>query len=55
MGWQASAGFSIARLRLGVEYQGQFTRVGAGKFVNDQSLEIMHVPGQFVVSLQKSF
>jgi len=55
IGWQASMGFSFLRERIGLEYQGNFSRVGNGKFVNGQSLELMNVPGQFVLLLQHSF
>lgn len=55
MGWQTGIGFSIARSRIGVEYQGNFSRVGRGMFVNGQSLEIRNVPGQVVLLLQHSF
>src|SRR5688500_3983440 len=48
-GWQSSVGFDILRSRIGLEYQGSFSRVGSGMFVNGQSLELMNVPGQFVL------
>ena len=54
-GWQASVGYSFLRERVGLEYQGNFSRVGSGMFVNGQSLEITNVPGQFVLFLQHSF
>lgn len=55
MGWQASMGFSFLRERIGIEYQGNFSRVGSGMSVNNQSLELMNVPGQFVLLIQHSF
>jgi len=55
IGWQASAGFSFLRERIGLEYQGNFSRVGSGMYVNGQSMELMNVPGQLVLTLQHSF
>ena len=51
-GWQAGAGFHIYRSRIGLEYQGNFSRVGSGMYVNNQPLELMNVPGQIVLTLQ---
>ena len=55
MGWQTGIGFNIARSRIGVEYQGNFSRVGRGMFVNGQALEIRNIPGKMVLLLQHSF
>ena len=53
-GFQAGTGVSIFRSRIGIEYLGNFSRVGSGMYVNNQSLELMNVPGQFVLTLQHS-
>jgi hypothetical protein len=55
LGWQAGFGFDIMRSRIGIEYQGNFSRVGKGMFVNEQPLELMNVPGHLVLLLQHSF
>ena len=54
-GWQAGAGVNLYRSRFGVEYQGNFSRVGNGMTVNGQSLELIHVPGQLVFTIRHSF
>ena len=54
LGYQASVGVSIFRSRIGIAYLGNFSRVGSGMSVNNQSLELMNVPGQFVLTLQHS-
>ena len=53
-GWQGSVGLNIMRSRLAIEYQGNFSRVGEGMKVTGQSLELMNVPGQFVLLVQHS-
>lgn len=55
LGWQAGAGFDLMRTRIGLEYQGNFSRVGKGMFINEQPLELMNVPGQFILLLSHSF
>ena len=55
LGWQAGIGFNIVRSKISVEYQGNFSRIGRGMFVSDQSLEIMNVPGQMVLLLHHNF
>lgn len=52
MGWQAGIRYGFNRIMAGVEFQGTLTRVCEGMFVNDQSLDIMNVPGNVVFSLQ---
>lgn len=54
-GWQASVGVNFYRTRLGMEYQGNFSRIGNGMTVNGQSLELIHVPGQWVFTIRHSF
>lgn len=54
VGWQAGAGFYLFSTRIGLEYHGNFSRVGSGMYVNNQSLELMNVPGQIVLTLQHS-
>ena len=51
-GWQGSVGFSFMRTRVGIEYQGSFSRVGSGMEMNGQSLELMNVPGQLLLTVQ---
>lgn len=55
LGWQAGIGVDIFRSRIGLEYQGNFSRVGKGMYVNDQPLELTYVPVQLVLLLQHSF
>ncbi len=54
-GWHTGVRHTIRRSMIGIEYQGSFNRVGQGAFVNGQSLELMNVPGQFVMTFQFSF
>jgi hypothetical protein len=54
LGWQGSIGVNIHRSRLGIEYQGNFSRVGAGMSMMGQSLELMNVPAQWVLLIQHS-
>jgi hypothetical protein len=53
-GWQGSVGLNIMRCRVAIEYQGNFSRVGEGMKITGQSLELMNVPGQFVLLFQRS-
>lgn len=55
LGWQGGIGYSFLRNRIGIEYQGSFTRVGSGMTVNNQSLELNNVPGQFSLMINHSF
>ena len=52
LGWQMGARFAVKRAMIGVEYQASLSRVGQGMYVNDQSLELMNIPGQFVFGIQ---
>lgn len=54
-GWQASVGVALFRTRVGIEYQGSFRRVGTGIYVHDQPLELNHVPGRVMLTVQQSF
>lgn len=54
LGWQTGAGISILKFHLGVEYQGNFSRVGKGMFVNGESLELKNMRGQFLFTIQQS-
>lgn len=55
IGWQGGIGYYILRSRIGIEYQGCFSRVGSGRSVNGQSLELMNTGCQFVFNIQQSF
>lgn len=55
IGWQASAGYTFLRNRIGLEYQGNFSRVGSGMMVNNQSLELLNIPGQIALMVNHSF
>ncbi|MDQ3017509.1 MAG: hypothetical protein M3R25_12410 [Bacteroidota bacterium] len=52
LGWQFGARYPIRNTLLGVDYHGNFQRVGTGMIVNNQSLEIMNIPGQWVFNIQ---
>ena len=54
-GWQMGARYTINRAMVGMEYQGSFNRVCQDSYVNNHSLEIMNLPGQFVFSVQYRF
>ena len=51
-GFQGGITYQIGRSGVGVEYYGNFSRVGSGMSVNGQSLELMNVPGQFLLTIQ---
>ena len=55
LGWQGSVGYYFLRNRIGLEYQGSFTRVGSGMTINDQSLELNNVPGNITLMLSHTF
>ena len=55
LGWQAGAGYYFNRSRIGLEFMGNFSRVGYGMKVNGQSMELMNVPGHLILSFQQSF
>lgn len=51
-GWQMGVRYGFKRAMAGVEYQGSMHRVCEGMYVNDNSMELMNVPGRFVFTLQ---
>ena len=53
-GWQAGAGISFLRSRIGLEFQGNFARAGHDMFVDGQSMELINVPGQLILMFQHS-
>ena len=55
LGWQMGARYAIHRFMIGLEFQSGFNRVCEGMYVNQQSLELMNVPGKFVVTGQYRF
>jgi hypothetical protein len=55
LGWQWGGGFHISKSRIGLEYQGSFSRTGNDMTFQGQSLEFMDLPGQWVLTLQQSF
>lgn len=55
MGWQMGARYDLKVVMLGAEYQGAFSRVCQGMHVNNESLEIMNVPGRWVFNIQYRF
>ena len=55
MGWQMGARYDLKVVMLGAEYQGAFNRVCQGMNVNNESLEIMNVPGRWVFNIQYRF
>ena len=55
MGWQMGARYDLKVVMLGAEYQGAFSRVCQGMNVNNESLEIMNVPGRWVFNIQYRF
>lgn len=55
MGWQMGARYDLKFVMLGAEYQGAFSRVCQGMNVNNESLEIMNVPGSWVFNIQYRF
>lgn len=54
LGWQAGVGYNLFGSRIGVDFSSQFSRVGQGMSVNGQSLELMNVPGQFILTIQRN-
>ena len=54
-GWHTGIRHTMGASKIGIEYQGSFSRVGRGAFVNGQSLELMNVPGQFIMTYQFGF
>jgi hypothetical protein len=52
LGWQFGARYVVDRALVGVEFQSELQRVCQGMFVQGQSLELRHVPGQIVFTLQ---
>ena len=54
-GWQAGVRRTFGRSMLGIQYQSSFNRLGAGTTVNGESLELNHVPGQFVMTAHFRF
>jgi hypothetical protein len=55
IGWHAGVGLNINKVLLGIEYQAALNRIGDGMQVHEQSLGLMHVPGQCVFSIQYRF
>jgi hypothetical protein len=55
LGWQMGARYAIDRFMVGLEFQGGMNRVCEGMYVNHESLELMNVPGKFVVTGQYRF
>lgn len=55
LGWQMGARYDLKVVMLGAEYQGAFSRVCQGMNVNNESLEIMNVPGRWVFNIQYRF
>lgn len=54
LGWQGGVGYNLFGTRIGIDFSSQFSRVGQGMSVNDQSLELMNVPGQFIFTIQRN-
>lgn len=54
-GWQMGVRYSVKRASIGVEYQGTLHRACQGMSVNNQSLELQNLPGNFVFGLQIGF
>ena len=52
MGWQWGGGFYMSGARVGVEYQGNFSRLGSDINFNGQSLVMMNIPGQWILTFQ---
>lgn len=54
-GWQAGVRHTFGRSMLGIQYQSSFNRLGTGTQVNGESLELNHIPGQFVMTVNFRF
>ncbi len=54
LGWQGGIGYNLFGTRIGIDFSSQFSRVGQGMSVNQQSLELMNVPGQFIFTIQRN-
>ena len=54
-GWHTGIRHTMGISKIGIEYQGSFSRVGTGASVNGQSLQLMNVPGQFLMTYQIGF
>lgn len=55
LGWQMGIRYAIHRFMIGLEFQGGLNRVCEGMYVHQESLELMNVPGKFVVTGQYRF
>jgi hypothetical protein len=53
LGWQGGIGLRLNTTFFGLEYQSQLQRACSGMFFNGQSLELRHIPGQCVFSVQQ--
>src|SRR4030095_1996658 len=49
LGWQMGTRYAFNRFMVGFEFQGGLNRVGEGMYVSHESLELMNVPGKFVL------
>ena len=54
-GWHTGVRHTFGRSMIGIQYQSSFNRLGAGTAVNGESLELNHVPGQFVMTAHFRF
>ena len=55
MGYHAGLRVRLGPAAVGVEYNGEFNRVGQGMSVNGQSLELNNVPGRVMATVQYRF
>ncbi len=55
MGWYTGIGFSFNRTRIGVEYHSSLKRYGHNMIYQQESMELMSLPGNVRVSIGYSF